>query len=67
MEGELKAYYPDGHLRIEAHYKKGLVNGETRKYYPDGKIELIQKYDKGKLTYEKKYSEEGKVQYEDNY
>jgi antitoxin component YwqK of YwqJK toxin-antitoxin module len=67
IEGELKAYYSSGQLRISAHYKNGLVDGETRKYYPDGKIERIQKYDKGRLTYEKKFSEDGKVQYEDNY
>lgn len=67
MEGDLKAYYPDGKLRIVAHYDNGLVNGESSRYYQDGKIERIQKYEKGRLVYEKKFDENGKVQYEDHY
>ena len=67
MQGDLKAYYPDGTLRIIAHYDSGSANGETRKFYKDGKIERIQEYNKGRLTYEKKYSEEGKILYEDHY
>ena len=67
MQGDLKAYYPDGTLRIIAHYDSGSANGKTRKFYRDGKLARIQVYDKGRLTYEKKFSEEGKILYEDHY
>ncbi len=67
MEGELKAYYKNGQLRMAVHYDKGILNGESTRFYEDGKLERIQKYEKGKLIYEKKFTKDGQVQYEDHY
>ncbi len=67
MEGKLKSYYPGGKIKNLIDFKNGVVNGDSKTYYKSGKLMSIQKYIKGKLVYEKGYTEDGKIKYEDKY
>jgi len=66
-QGQFKAWFHDGKLKLVANYRDSKLQGEATTYYENGKIMLKERYEKGRLTYQKKYSYEGRVEYEDEY
>lgn len=66
-QGQFKAWHHDGTLKLVANYRDSKLQGEVTTYYENGKIMLKERYEKGRLTYQKKYSIKGKVEYEDEY
>ncbi|MBZ0199392.1 MAG: hypothetical protein K8H86_05965 [Ignavibacteriaceae bacterium] len=66
-QGEFKAWFHSGTLKLVANYRDGKLQGESTQYYEGGKMRLKERYDNGELIYQKKYTTDGKVEYEDNY
>ncbi len=66
-QGVFKAWFHNGTLKLVANYRDSKLQGESTQYYENGKMRLKERYDKGILIYQKKYTLDGKVEYEDNY
>lgn len=68
LEGEFKAYYPNGNLQGEIIYKNGEMNGEFKEYYESGKIRYTGYYNNNLQDGEWKfYLEKGNLQSIINY
>ena len=51
LEGEFKAYYPNGNLQGEVNYINGEMNGEFKEYHENKKIRLSGSYKNSCLLY----------------
>ena len=68
LEGEFKAYYPNGNLQGEVNYVNGEMNGDFKEYYENKKIRLSGSYKNSLQEGEwKSYLEDGTLESIVNY
>lgn len=68
LEGEFKAYYPNGNLQGEVNYINGEMNGEFKEYHENKKIRLSGSYKNSLQEGEwKSYLEDGTLESIINY
>ena len=68
LEGEFKAYYPNGNLQGEVNYVNGEMNGEFKEYHENKKIRLSGSYKNSLQEGEwKSYLEDGTLESIINY
>ena len=68
LEGEFKAYYPNGNLQGEVNYVNGEMNGDFKEYHENKKIRLSGSYKNSLQEGEwKSYLEEGTLESIINY
>lgn len=68
LEGEFKAYYPNGNLQGEVNYINGEMNGEFKEYHENKKIRLSGSYKNSLQEGEwKSYLEDGTLESLINY
>ena len=68
LEGEFKAYYPNGNLQGEANYVNGEMNGDFKEYHENKKIRLSGSYKNSLQDGEwKSYLEDGTLESIINY
>ena len=68
LNGDFKAYYPNGNLQGEIIYKNGEMNGEFKEYYENKNIRLVGNYKESLQEGEWKfYLENGNLQSVVNY
>ena len=68
LDGEFKAYYPNGNLQGEVNYKNGEMNGEFKEYHENKNIRLSGSYKNSLQDGEwKSYLEDGTLETIVNY
>lgn len=68
LDGEFKAYYPNGNLQGEVNYKNGEMNGEFKEYHENKNIRLSGNYKNSLQEGEwKSYLEDGTLETIVNY
>lgn len=65
--GNVPTYDNKGGLKTLWAVKRGLLEGPAVTYYPDGEIKYIDLYKSGRKVNRKKFDEEGKLVFEQNY
>lgn len=65
--GAVETYYPNGKVKTQWTMKDGRADGPVTTYYEDGEILYIDIYKDGQRLSRKKYSVEGKLEFEQQY
>lgn len=65
--GTAETYYPSGKVKTQWTMKNGKAEGPVTTYYEDGEILYIDIYKDGQRLSRKKYSVEGKLEFEQQY